>query len=641
MGSLASAIMQHDGRHAHPIVYLIRSVLDGQALAQMKGGGCFKDQKCVGVHTVYCYCHWSLGRWNLWMKPAGLLPRPQYHTCLVARLFRVEFTTVHDSYLTKYLANYCPTKAGRNGNAVYKQLEANIICGRGRSITRGNPGARATVKNSTQFDAAILAYQKRHSMKQGGSLKRPAEPTPMASLGRPSVKRARVNLRQDDDSGNSESSEAEVPLGSSATSPSKPTSTQSRPPSSQTRPAAPVSSTRTLVRSHSLDLRHLYQGTRTNGAPVAPTTNDRTEEAETSATWPPVRGHAGHKKTSGPDAEAETHHPFSQPLPPPGLEVMAKVEQARGRQKPTNPFLRDLVSDRHAVAAPRQAPRPTEIEPGEDVHRNGRHERSRERAVPSIDLVAVSSERSHSLSSTDVPAPKKASALVSPCPPDPTDTSSPVPRPRLSPNLVAHPQDVSVTSWQGLVTMLECMSANHGLPLSMVEAVYNHSENLREADEVLHGMQKAANRFGQRELERRRRRRRRERQGRRETMLRYVVASDDGEGEGRHLRIVRRKKRDANGETEQKSRDNEEEEADGRAVEAALGVSEDSEDDDTPAVPHDFSQQLPPANDPIPQDEEGRLLTRALVSNKEAQKLEKQMGKDAFLQAIVARFTFA
>ena len=78
---------------------------------------------------------------------------------------RTEFTERDDDLLAQYIAKYNPQKEGRTGNALYKQLEANVrpsssirlslllssmLRGRLResgpspSVIRGSPGASDT-----------------------------------------------------------------------------------------------------------------------------------------------------------------------------------------------------------------------------------------------------------------------------------------------------------------------------------------------------------------------------------------------------------------------------------------------------------------------------------------------------------------
>ncbi|KAI6109075.1 hypothetical protein EV401DRAFT_384314 [Pisolithus croceorrhizus] len=68
--------------------------------------------------------------------------------------------------------------------------------------------------------------------------------------------------------------------------------------------------------------------------------------------------------------------------------------------------------------------------------------------------------------------------------------------------LTPHPPDVSLAATQGLTTILSAMSANHGLALDVVIAVYRRAGSLKETDKVLEGMREAAEEWAERALRR-------------------------------------------------------------------------------------------------------------------------------------------
>ena len=245
-----------------------------------------------------------------------------------------------------------------------------------------------------------------------------------------------------------------------------------------------------------------------------------------------------------------------------------------------------------------------------------------------------------------------------------------------SPSMVPHPSDLSLTASHGLATILAHMSANHALGIGVVEAVYHRVGSLSEADEVLKGMREAAEGFGEREIERRMRERAREREreggrggsasgtgrsGRaREAALRYVLASEDGEGseysppETSRAALWKRQSEPANHADE--GGEEEEEEEEGRAVEEELrDVGDENDDEGPPAIQHDFSQRVPTleeAHSMVDEDEnrnngahhmnrsreDGRTVADALVEHIPAQELERKMGRGQFRRDIVKRF---
>jgi hypothetical protein len=184
------------------------------------------------------------------------------------------------------------------------------------------------------------------------------------------------------------------------------------------------------------------------------------------------------------------------------------------------------------------------------------------------------------------------------------------------------------------------MSANHGLAPGVVEAVYARVGSLREADEVLRGMREAAEGFGEREIERRRGAEREERaeeeqgdgDGRRE--LRYVVASEDGEGseysppETSRAAMWKRQS--------EASYVEEEEEEEGRAVEEELRDCDEHED----GPHHDFSREAGKDDDDAKEDAwEEQSVTEALLHDTRlAQEVEGRMGKRRYRRDIARLF---
>lgn len=237
-------------------------------------------------------------------------------------------------------------------------------------------------------------------------------------------------------------------------------------------------------------------------------------------------------------------------------------------------------------------------------------------------------------------------------------------------SLTPHPPDLELVATHGLASILAHMSANHGLALGVVEAVYKRVGSLREADEVLKGMREAAAGFGEQEIKRRVRARRGAGRGRKSDVgrgegsgngkshLRYVVASEDGEGseysppEASRAAMWKRQSEEAS-YTEKESGEEEEEEeaAEGREVEEELrNVDEDDSDSE---AHHDFSRHSPFAEgnvevtgededdyDSMHDAERDRKVTeRLLEDTKYAQDLERKMGKGPFRRYIARLFT--
>lgn len=206
-------------------------------------------------------------------------------------------------------------------------------------------------------------------------------------------------------------------------------------------------------------------------------------------------------------------------------------------------------------------------------------------------------------------------------------------------SLAPHQPDLSLTASHGLASILAHMSVNHGLALGVVEAVYKRVGSLKEADEVLRGMKEAAEGFGEREIKRRlRERKRRWVRCEGKAALRYVMASEDGEGseysppETSRAAMWKRQS-EAVGHTEE-------------------GGEEDDEDNKGPFVAHHgFSQHVPALdgeeekNDgeqdalgPKEAAKEERTMEEALVEHLPAQELERRMGRGQFRKDIVKRF---
>ncbi|KAH0830206.1 hypothetical protein J3R83DRAFT_1563 [Lanmaoa asiatica] len=225
--------------------------------------------------------------------------------------------------------------------------------------------------------------------------------------------------------------------------------------------------------------------------------------------------------------------------------------------------------------------------------------------------------------------------------------------------LAPHPADVPLAASHGLASILAYMSANHGLALGVVEAVYARVGGLREADEVLKGMREAAEGFGEKEIKRRLRGRREEHQGglgseargeeergngngngkeRERTRLQYVITSEDGEGseysppETSRAAMWKRQSESVShtgeggeeeGEGGREDRDDGDE-AEGRAIEQELrkGEGENSDEDGLSNILHDFSKHL----------------QEALLENTKAQELERKLGKGLYRRHIVMQF---
>ena len=233
-----------------------------------------------------------------------------------------------------------------------------------------------------------------------------------------------------------------------------------------------------------------------------------------------------------------------------------------------------------------------------------------------------------------------------------TATSSPV-------SFTPHAPDVHLTASHGLASILAHMSANHGLALGVVEAVYKRVGSLKEADEVLKGMREAAEGFGEREIERRGRARRGKGDatgsgsGSGKTELRYVVASEDGEGseysppETSRAALWKRQSESARYGQEAKERDEDAEvdeaeaEAEGRAVEEELRDSEEHEDEPQHDVSRRGEDVTSQDEDQGPQEdtwEEHRVREALLEDMRLAHELERDVGKGQYRRVIARLF---
>ncbi|KAI6017573.1 hypothetical protein PISMIDRAFT_370499 [Pisolithus microcarpus 441] len=76
---------------------------------------------------------------------------------------RAPYTREHDMYLMKYLAKYCPTKQGRMGNSVYKELVDNADgCWPWAKHHPWQSWRERYKKNTEYFDMLISRYQQKH-----------------------------------------------------------------------------------------------------------------------------------------------------------------------------------------------------------------------------------------------------------------------------------------------------------------------------------------------------------------------------------------------------------------------------------------------------------------------------------------------
>ncbi|KAF9228978.1 hypothetical protein BS17DRAFT_772836 [Gyrodon lividus] len=241
-------------------------------------------------------------------------------------------------------------------------------------------------------------------------------------------------------------------------------------------------------------------------------------------------------------------------------------------------------------------------------------------------------------------------------------------------NLTPHPADLPISASHGLASILAHMSANHGLALSVVHAVYSRVGSLREADDILRGMREAAEGFGEAEIKRRtsrgsaweqgegsvhghpgRMHTRRASEGA-QPRLQYVFASEDGEGSEYSPPETTRAamwKRQSVGQIADMMGDDTAGAMDEGSddVGDARGVDEESERDEgrgdevwLPGVHHDFSQQVP-ADVPGAGDTQGlehdaweERSVEALLVNEEALQLEQKVGKDKYRRFIVSLF---
>ncbi|KAG8217149.1 hypothetical protein J3R82DRAFT_5208 [Butyriboletus roseoflavus] len=237
----------------------------------------------------------------------------------------------------------------------------------------------------------------------------------------------------------------------------------------------------------------------------------------------------------------------------------------------------------------------------------------------------------------------------------PTDTNASAPLLNFNPtsppiSVSPHPPDVLLAASHGLASILAHMSANHGLALNVVEAVYTRVGSLREADEVLMGMRKAAEGFGEREIERKTRGRYKEPrgsgdahegkhgvgQGRRgdrdrkeqkRTVLRYVAASEDGEGSEysppwTSRAAMWKHQSESASYVEEEEEEEDEEEEEGRVVEEQLLEDRAGESDNENGLAngyHDFSQ--------------------VFMKDMRAREVERRIGRTKLHREIVKKFS--
>lgn len=202
------------------------------------------------------------------------------------------------------------------------------------------------------------------------------------------------------------------------------------------------------------------------------------------------------------------------------------------------------------------------------------------------------------------------------------------------------------------------MSANHGLALGVVEAVYTRVGSLREADDVLKGMREAAEVFGEREIEKKvrgrhekrrgsgvgrgergeekqeKRDRDRDRKEQKRTVLKYVVASEDGEGSEysppeTSRAAMWKQQTEAASYAEQGEDGDEEEDGEGK------GDMDDEEEEEGRAVEEELLEAENENEDGLPEHDD---FSQVLLENMEAHELERKMGKRQFRKDIVRRF---
>ncbi|KIJ63382.1 hypothetical protein HYDPIDRAFT_29630 [Hydnomerulius pinastri MD-312] len=420
--------------------------------------------------------------------------------------------------------------------------------------------------------------------------------------------------------------------------------------------------------------------------------------------------------------------PVPAPAPPP--ETLAAPQPRRGTKSFQFPAPRASTrSPFRLLDTPRDRPSQTKPHPAlARVRRQTiRHDRG---SVPSIDLVAMStsasasSSTSYRSSSSMSARPSRWSLPAHTTPPLFRDGASssfqwPAPSPFYtnpnghshSPSLISapsytpshpllptftpspgsnihagtptkltpHPADLPLTASHGLASILAHMSANHGLALSVVHAVYSRVGSLREADEVLRGMREAAEGFGEAEIDRRtssareqnrslrgrsRQRRTQSRRASEGTQLQYVFASEDSEGseysppETTRAAMWKRQSQSwvvgVPGDTQVEEVDQEiggEEEADKGDGDG----DEDNEHDDKereerdwlPCAHHEFSQHVILRNAEVTEDEvqgldEGDAWEEhdvdALLKSEDALQLEQKVGKGNYRRRIVSLF---
>ncbi|KAH7890130.1 hypothetical protein F5I97DRAFT_642001 [Phlebopus sp. FC_14] len=251
-----------------------------------------------------------------------------------------------------------------------------------------------------------------------------------------------------------------------------------------------------------------------------------------------------------------------------------------------------------------------------------------------------------------------------------------------STNLTPHPADISLVQLYGLDYALNRMSANHGLALSVVQAVYERVDSLPEADAILRGMREAAENWGEAEISRLHsevkgdgddargdretpllaaRRKSRRRSDENAPLLKYVPASEDGErseySPPETTRAARWKRESMLGQSvddvpdegvpgrqEGVEGESDEEEED-RVVDRELSYEDREEELELEDVGgdthHEFSQHV--ARRQVPAEPDGNDDTddrwrRALQVNQEALQLERKVGKQEYRRHIANMF---
>ncbi|KAI5989909.1 hypothetical protein EDD15DRAFT_1198364 [Pisolithus albus] len=407
---------------------------------------------------------------------------------------RAGYTHEQDMYLMKYLAKYRPTKEGRLGNSVYKDLVDNVDGYWPWAKHHPWQSWRERYKrNMEYFDALILKYQRKHGTQSTDS--DDDELPGMKRVKRPKV----VNTSQ-------------ASVGSRKR-PIEDSSFESRQPSIK-RPRVAVGSSRAAGPSarHSVSPIEYYESTprsadrrskpRSDSQAGPSWASPQHETDQLSALFSPQREEE--EGTPSPRANTMTNG-IGDNQPPPKTPPQDK------RRKTPSPTTRRPLQRRHreqSTPFTSTPPTPTVI----SINSTSPPDQTPTRAPPRIVNTFGRSCLVDQSGRTPKPYPESGEEDASEQ--NGEDRAQVPPANAIPPlhnqgrgggPLTPHPPDVPLAATQGLTSVLSAMSAmsaNHGLALDVVIAVYKRAGSLRETDRVLEGMREAAEEWAERAFRR-------------------------------------------------------------------------------------------------------------------------------------------